>query len=377
VGASRRPRIRVGFLVGLVGLAALTLPLGGTALAAGRGEPSTTVTASATPDPVVAPPDTATPRPHRPDGTPPEPREHAAVHPLLVSAEALGFAGMAVFVGGLAFLALLWPAGTWDRRVRRVLIGACCTGAVTTLAGIGLQGAYAGMLPLSDAFTPHTLGGVLTDHLGEVWAIKGLLWVLGAVVLAWALRGGDVAVRQPAWRVAALAVAFGLLRTTGMTGHAPGTGRPALSQAADLLHLTGVSLWFGGLVILLSGVLRRHRAPELAAVVPRYSMLALCSVLAIASSGLVLAWQLIGSVSGVLTTSYGHLLLAKLAVFALVLGAAQRSKQWVRARLDLAVLLRGDAATVRPFLYSVAIETALLCLVLLAATFLVTAAPGR
>src|SRR5581483_5637880 len=111
--------------------------------------------------------------------------------------------------------------------------------------------------------------------------------------------------------------------------------------------------------------------------VPGYSRLALTSVLLIAGSGVVLAWQLVGSVHGLLHTSYGHLLLAKLAVLALVLVAAQRSKQWVAARLDLAVQLGGDARTVRPFLYSVAAEAALLMVVLSAAGLLVTAAPGR
>ncbi|MBO2452968.1 CopD family protein [Actinomadura barringtoniae] len=284
---------------------------------------------------------------------------------------------MTVFVGGLAFLALLWPDGTWHHRVRRVLVTAWAAGAGASLVGIGLQGLQNDMRPLSEVFKPDVLGGVLTEHLGEVWAVKGLLWVLAAVVLAWALRAGDQAVRHAPWRVAALAVGFGLLRTTGMTGHASGTPRPALSQAADLLHLTGVSLWFGGLVMLLAGVVQRHRAGELARVMPRYSMLALGSVLAIAASGLVLAWQLVGSFDGLVTTSYGRLLLGKLAVFALVLAAAQRSKKWVAERLDLAVLLRGDAVTVRPLLYSVAAETALLSVVLLAASLLVTAAPGR
>ncbi|GAB3884710.1 hypothetical protein GCM10029964_046150 [Kibdelosporangium lantanae] len=75
------------------------------------------------------------------------------------------------------------------------------------------------------------------------------------------------------------------------------------------------------------------------------------------------------------TTGYGRLLLVKLALFAVVLGAAQLSKRWVSRRLDFAVVLRGDSATVRPFVYSVAVETVLVIAVLVAASLLVTANP--
>jgi copper transport protein len=311
------------------------------------------------PQPVVAPP------------------HSTEVRYVSVAARLAGYLGMTLLVGGLAFVALLWPKGMWDRRTRRLLVVCWVLGAAATAAGIGLAGADTAGLPLSAAARPEVMGRALTSHAGDVWAAKGLLWLLAGVILAWAQRGGDRVVRSPAWRLAAVAVGLGLLRTTGMTAHAADTAHAGWAALADLLHLSGVSLWLGGLVMLLTGVLRRRRPAELAHVVPRFSRFALTSVLTIAASGLVLAWQLVGGVSGLLHTSYGRLLLIKFAIFAVVLVAAQRSKTWVAARLDLAVVLRGDAATVRPFLYSVAAEAALLMAVLSAATLLVTAAPGR
>jgi copper transport protein len=305
------------------------------------------------------------------------PQDHPEVKLAAVMVRVVGYLAMAVFIGGLAFVALLWPAGTWDRRTRRLLVIGWLGGALTTVASIGLQGAYAAQLPLRAAYRPTVFASVLDDHPGDVWAVKGLLWLLAAIVLAWALRDGEQAIRSAAWRVAAIVVGLGLLRTTGMTAHAVDAQHAFLSQTADLLHLTGISLWLGGLTVLLVGVLRRRRPADLAAVLPRYSKLALISVLTIASSGLILAWQLVGSVHALLTTSYGHLLLLKLGVLAVVLAAAQRSKRWVESRLDVAVVLHGDAPTIRPFLYSVAAEAALLMVVLSAAGLLVTASPGR
>ena len=67
----------------------------------------------------------------------------------------------------------------------------------------------------------------------------------------------------------------------------------------------------------------------------------------------------------------------KVGVVATVLLLAQHSKAWVRHRLDVAVLLDGDRATVRPFVYSVAAETGLALAILVAAGLLVTSSPGR
>jgi putative copper export protein/methionine-rich copper-binding protein CopC len=299
------------------------------------------------------------------------PTTGSAVRNVSIAVRLIGYLGMALLVGGLAFVALVWPAGMWDRRTRRLLVVAWTAGTAATVAGIGLAGAYAAQLPLRAAVRPEVMGQPLASHAGEVWAAKGLLWLLAGVVLAWACRDGDRAVGSAAWRFAAAAVGAGLLRTTGMTAHAAETAHAGWSELADLLHLSGVSLWFGGLAALLVGVLPRRHPAELAEVVPRFSRFALTAVLVIASSGLVLAWQLVGGLSGLLHTSYGRLLLVKVAVFVLVLAAAQRSKAWVATRLC------ADGATVRPFLYSVTAETALLVAVLTAATLLVTAAPGR
>jgi copper transport protein len=218
---------------------------------------------------------------------------------------------------------------------------------------------------------------VLTTEPGIALAARGLLWVLAAVVLSALLQGGGCTARSPGWRVGALAVSLGLLRTTGMTGHNSEGTEPTWGALADLVHLLGASLWIGGLVMLAVAVLPRRDPDELALVVPRYSKLAGASVAAIAVAGLVLAWQVVGSYDALLHTSYGQLLLVKTGVLALVLFAAWRSRQWVRTRLELAVLLRGEAATVRPFGYSVAAETGLVLVVLAVTSLLVTADPGR
>jgi copper transport protein len=294
-----------------------------------------------------------------------------------VLARLVDYAGTTLFFGGLLFLALLWPQGAGDSRTRRLLVVGWLAGAFGSLAGLLLDGAWVAGTGPEQALRLQVVSQVLNVPFGRVWAARLLLWVLAAVVLADLLQRKDRAARSAAWRVGLGAVGFGVLRTSGMTGHSSDATARALAQIADLVHLVGICAWVGGLAVLLFGVLPRRRHAELAAVLPRYSRLAQVSVLLVVAAGAVLAWQVVGSVHALLTSDYGHLLLIKIGLLCLVLLVAVASKRWVDRRLDFAVALRGDAATVRPFVYSVTAETTLVVLVLAAASFLVTASPGR
>ncbi|HEV7976846.1 copper resistance D family protein [Amycolatopsis sp.] len=301
----------------------------------------------------------------------------SAAKALYVLARCVDYAGMTVFVGGMFFLALLWPDGGDNRQARGVVVVGWVLGLAGTVCGLGLEGAWVAQRSPLDLFDWDLISQVLNGQFGRIWFSKTLLWVLGGVVLADLLQRGRRAATSTAWRVGAGAIAVGLLRTTGLTGHSAESGHPLLSQLADFAHLAGICAWIGGLAMLLFGVLARRDPGELAEVVPRYSKLAMIAVLLVIAAGSVLALQTLGSVGRVFTTDYGRVLLVKLGVLAVVLLIAQGSKSWVARRLDFAVVLRGDAGVVRPFVYSVAAETTLVVVVLFAASLLVTASPGR
>lgn len=322
---------------------------------------------------VVAQPDPAAAGAAAPATVPgPDP----ALKHILVAVRILGFATTAVFVGGLVFVAALWPVGGGERRSRRLLTASWALGLLTALAEIPLQAGYDALRPLSRSFDLAAVRTLLDGRLGSELVAKALLWLAAGVVLAALLQRAEQAAASPGWRVGLTATGFGLVRLTGMPGH-DDTMHPLAGAIADTVHLTGAVLWIGGLAVLLTGVLPRRRPEELAVVVGRYSNLALGSVSAIIGAGLVLSWQLVGSLHALSSTSYGHLLLLKTAVVATVLLLAQHSKAWVRHRLDVAVLLDGDRATVRPFVYSVAAETGLALAILVAAGVLVTSNPGQ
>jgi putative copper export protein len=294
-----------------------------------------------------------------------------------VLARAADYLGTALFLGGCGFVAFLWPAGSRVLATRRLLVTGWLLGLLGTVAAIGLEGAWAGQLPPGKALDWSVISQVLSLDFGREWAAKALLWVLAGVVLADLLRRCEQAATSLPWRVGTGVIGLGLLRIIGLTGHSTDTKYTAVAAVADLVHLAGVTLWTGGLAMLLIAVLPRRKPAELAQVVPRYSKLAMGSVLAVIAAGVVMAWQLLGGFGRLFHTTYGELLLTKIVLLVVILVAAFGSKSWVANRLDFAVVLRGDAATVRPFVMSVAVETALVLLVLVVASLLVTANPGQ
>lgn len=283
----------------------------------------------------------------------------------------------ALLWGGFVFVSALWPTGADVRRVRALFTGAWIGGVLATAAALALDGAWIAQRRPGDALHGDVLRAVLKTDFGREWAAKGLLWFLGSVVLADLLRRGSRAVITLPWRVGALAVGFGVLRVDGMTGHSGDSPRPVVAELADLVHVAAISVWLGGLAVLAIGLLPRRDAVELERVVPRYSTLAMGCVTAIVASGAVLAWRMLHGLGQVTSTTWGHLLLLKLGLLCGVLAAAFASKTWVAHRLDFAVILRGDAAVVRPFVLSVLAETAVVVSVLSVAGFLATADLGR
>lgn len=299
-----------------------------------------------------------------------------AVHNALVGVRILGFATTALFIGGLVFIAAIWPRGGSERRSRRLVAGAWALGLLAALAEIPLQAGYDALRPLSGVYDTSAISDLLNGQLGSELVARALLWVAAGIVLAALLQQAEQAAVSAGWRIGLAAVGFGLLRLTGMPGH-DDTLHPLAGAIADTVHLAGATVWIGGLAILLFGVLPRRRPDELAVVVRRFSNLALTSVTAILCAGVFLAWNLVGSFHALWSTSYGQLLLVKIGIVGTVLLLAQHSKAWVRHRLDVAVLLDGDGATVRPFVYSVAAETGLALAILVVAGVLVASNPGR
>jgi copper transport protein len=145
---------------------------------------------------------------------------------------------------------------------------------------------------------------------------------------------------------AALGAGLAALVLPALAGHAGQKSPRGLSLPLNTAHLTAGSIWLGGLiglVVLWFSVGRAGRAAALAYVVPRFSVVAFCSVLLLIGTGIGQAFQELPTFASLWETSYGQALLWKIGLLsaALLLAAVNlaRTKPRLQARDASAPLL--------------------------------------
>ena len=279
----------------------------------------------------------------------------------------LVFAGAAISLGALAFLAMLWPAGAGDRNVRRLLPASLGVLAAASLAGIAFQGAYADAGALGQVVRPALWRAIVGTRFGEAALVRATLAIALAATVA---RRPALLARRP-WRTGAAVAATATLGTIAVAGHATTGVRPAVGLVADLGHLGALSVWIGGLVVLaLATRSALTTVDDVKALARRFSPIALVSVGVLVVSGSVQSWRQLGDRSG-LGTTYGHLLLLKLGLVAVVLLTAWTSRRMVGA------WRRGAERDVFTFGRHLVTELVVIGAVLVATSALVATQPGR
>ncbi len=254
----------------------------------------------------------------------------------------LAFLGMAVTVGGLAFLWVLWPSGHNDRRAR----GAVWTGLAAlfggTLAVFLTQGPLTTGEPLSSALSPSMVRVTMGITLGPLLVFRlGLVALLAAafVVAARSRRGPGL---ERGAKVLGGLCAAALPLTWALADHARTGMQVWLALPATVVHLLAMSLWLGGVVVLVIAVLSRRggssasRTASLQSALPRFSALAQACFVGLALTGVYLSWRQVGTLPALVATTYGQLLLVKLAAVLVVVALASGARAFVRRRHERA-----------------------------------------
>jgi copper transport protein len=136
-----------------------------------------------------------------------------------------------------------------------------------------------------------------------------------------------------------------------------------LAVPSDIIHLTAIAIWIGGLVTLVTLVLRRPDSSadprkagrrryqaataEAALAVSRFSPIALGCVVAIVATGTYQAWRGVGTWGALFGTTYGRLLLAKIVAMCVLLALGNLARQRVkRLRAPVAAIVAAQASPV-------------------------------
>jgi copper transport protein len=241
------------------------------------------------------------------------------------------FTATGVLLGGFAFVAICWPAGRRSRATQR-LLGACwITAFVGAIAAVLIESSYTAGLGLADSFKPSIVRQYIDTHVGHVMVIRVIVLVVVAAFGLPLLRRASLGAGRA---VAAVALGLATLATFTLAGHARSGIQINGAIPADLAHLVAFSLWFGGLVVLVVAVLRPDDPSELEPAISRFSNVALGAVVVLIGSGVYQGWRQVGSFGALKSTTYGRLLLVKVALVAVVVLVAAISRDTVRQHLD-------------------------------------------
>ncbi|HEY2570579.1 MAG TPA: CopD family protein [Solirubrobacteraceae bacterium] len=316
---------------------------------------------------------------------------------------ALDYLSIALALGGLTFLALAWLPGllavasadaqwraassAFAERMQRMLYAAVVLGIIVSVLGVLLQGASAAGVSLWASLKGAVVQGTLESRFGAVWAARAVDWLLigGLLLGAQALRrplvptprrdqAQGAAGRSPSsapasaasptppsaqlltaapprWLLALLALGGVYLSITpALAGHASIASPVGVFFASDVLHVLAASVWVGGiacLLIALPAATRELAGPDrsrlLLATLARFSPQALAAVTVIAITGVVQAYIDVRSVHALLHSTYGALILAKVALLLALVALG-----WVNRQRLLPALRRVVDARLTP-----------------------------
>jgi copper resistance protein D len=220
-----------------------------------------------------------------------------------------------------------------------------------------------------------TIWAVLGDtEFGGIWRWRLLLLLLLPIFLGWRL----LTHRTPLiWPV----LASGILLVASLAGVGHGAMGLGFSAWAHLgnqaVHLLAAAVWVGGLLSLFHTIryirdaalgveMQRHA-------LGRFSLVGFVAVSLILASGLLNSWFLVGSFDALLHTTYGQVLMIKVACFLFMVALAAFNRLFLMPRLAGA----GDGEVpIQLLLRSVAAEQIFAILVVASVSLLGTLAPA-
>ncbi len=228
-----------------------------------------------------------------------------------------------ILAGGVVYLmALVRPLASdiGDQAPKLLWHGQCWVGG----AALALALVVVVALAVDGSILVATVDLSLPDLAGADFFIADSITVVSALIVAISIRGA--AGRSSATMWACLALSAVTIGAAAMTSHgAARVSDRGFLVAADFLHQAGAAVWIGGIPYFLQSLsVCEGDSKALAAIIPRFSRIAMLAVAALLAAGVTMGLAYIDSWQAVYGTAYGVMLTTKVALFGvlLVLGAA-------------------------------------------------------
>lgn len=216
-------------------------------------------------------------------------------------------------------------------------------------------------ITLSQAVNP----AVFATYAGDIPATRALMvMALLAFVVAFGAFITSTIGAQAGWLLVALvAVALPVLG-----GHGAGLGDHALAITSGVAHILAAVVWIGGLMALALHAMRRDGSVQRS--LQRFSAIAIVAITLLAVSGVANAYTRLDTITELITTGYGQVVLAK-ALIIICLGAMG----WVMR--DRLVAKVGKSGGVSLFARIAGLELAIMAVAVGLGVTLASSAPPR
>lgn len=341
-----------------------------------------------------------------------QPTQEMETSRVQIFARWLAYVAMMTIFGGFAFILLvLRPAlrgavflteeeadfgikQAESRFVRLTVFGLFLL-AAAIFAALILQTAVALDTSVTQAFAPSAVFLVLTEtaygapFLLQVFlalALFGLVFFIarGRSEIQKTNSGGKTAALWLGFLASAL-----LFLTPSLTGHARAASEEfPFTVFSDWLHQIAGGVWLGGLFHLaitlpkaVENLDRGRRSLVLSRAVPFFSRLAVACAVFLAVTGIYNSWVHISDFSALTDTLYGNVLLAKIALFAVMLVHGGINSFVLRPRveksIDETISVDEHLKNYKNFYKSLRVEAALGVIVILLAAILAFLPPAR
>ncbi len=273
----------------------------------------------------------------------------AVNHVARLAQNLLGFA----LVGGLFFAIYLWGRNEVLPSPRIVAVTAISIGVASIVEIVTI--AQQLDLSFSDAVTHRLSQSPLFTFVASVLFVIAALSVLAGQVNS-----------RSAFRLVLLVPMFGVITAPAFDGHAVTKGPRLVHAVSDVVHMGSATIWVGSVLGLV--LVARVDRQRLATVARRTAKALIGTVAVVAVSGVVMTLMIIDDISSLTDSTWGRVLIVKLLAVATagVIGAVHHWR--VVPRID-----SSDSQVT--FRQSIAVEFAVLMLVITASSWLVVAMP--
>ena len=264
---------------------------------------------------------------------------------LFAAVRSVHYASTLLLYGELVFLLIVAApysaaigssaGGGFARRFVGVARWSLIVSVASGMAWFAVAAAVMSGLPLTEALGRRTLSQVLAEtEFGSVWMLRfGLAIGLGVLLTAFgrALRHSG----RPRIAHGMLLVAAVYVAALAWAGHAAAgvATEGDVEVLADAVHVLAAGAWLGALPGFVFLLRQTNVVAEALRPTRRFSLLGIICVALLVASGTANAWFLVGDVPALIGTSYGRLLLLKLALFGAMLALAVANRWYCAVRL--------------------------------------------